>query len=81
MNNISHYPLRLPQSLKQALKQTPEEDGGSMNQFIVMAIAEKLSALKTASFFEKARQNANVDVFWKILNCAEGEPPRAGDES
>lgn len=80
MKDIATYPLRLPHSLKRALKETAEEDGGSMNQFIIMAVSEKLSAMKTAAFFDKARQEANFDRFWQVLNCKGGEPPRAGDE-
>ncbi len=80
MKDITTYPLRLPHSLKQALKETAEEDGGSMNQFIIMAVAEKLSAMKTAAFFDKARKQANFDKFWQVLNRKGGEPPREGDE-
>jgi hypothetical protein len=80
MKDITTYPLRLPNSLKQALKETVEEDGGSMNQFIIVAVSEKLSAMKTAAFFDKARQEANFDTFWRILNREGGEPPREGDE-
>jgi hypothetical protein len=80
MKNSVTYPLRLPYSLKQALKETVEDDGGSMNQFIIVAIAEKLSAMKTMAFFDKARQEANLDTFWQILNRKGGEPPREHDE-
>ncbi len=80
MKDMITYPLRLPNSLKQALKETVEEDGGSINQFIVVAVSEKLSAMKTAVFFDKARQEANLDTFWRILNQKGGEPPREGDE-
>jgi hypothetical protein len=80
MSDMTTYPLRLPNSLKQALKETAKEDGSSMNQFIITAVAEKLSAMKTASFFEKARQDANFETFLQVLNRKGGEPPREGDE-
>ena len=80
MNNITTYALRLPHSLKQAVKETVAEDGGSINQFILVAIAEKLSAMKTASFFEKAQQEANLEVFMQVLQRQGGQPPREGDE-
>lgn len=80
MKEIATYPLRLPHSLKQALKETAGEDGGSMNQFIVTAVAEKLSAMKTAAFFERAREEADFDAFRRTLTRPGGEPPRAGDE-
>jgi len=80
MKEFATYPLRLPNSLKQAVKETAEEDGGSMNQFIIMAVAEKLSAMKTAGFFDKARKEADFATFWQVLNRQGGEPPREGDE-
>ena len=80
MTDMSTYPLRLPNSLKQALREAAQEDGSSINQFIVVAVAEKLSALKTASFFEKARQEADIETFLRILHRKGGEPPREGDE-
>ena len=80
MKNSVTYPLRLPHSLKMAVKETAEEDGGSMNQFIVMAVAEKLSAMKTAAFFDQARKEADIQTFQRVLNRKGGEPPRKGDE-
>lgn len=50
---MSHYALRLPESLKQAAKRIAAADDTSMNQFFVVAIAEKISAMETAQFFEK----------------------------
>jgi len=80
MTDMTTYSLRLPNSLKRALKETAQEDGSSINQFIIVAVAEKLSAMKTASFFEEARQEANLDTFLRVLNRKGGEPPREGDE-
>jgi hypothetical protein len=80
MSDMTTYPLRLPNSLKQALKETAKEDGSSINQFIIMAVAEKLSAMKTASFFEKAQQEANLETFLWVLNRKGGETPREDDE-
>jgi hypothetical protein len=47
----SNYALRLPASLKKAVEEVAREDGTTLNQFIVSAVAEKLSALKTADYF------------------------------
>jgi len=47
----SNYALRLPASLKRELEKVAREEGTSLNQLIVMAVAEKLSALRTADFF------------------------------
>lgn len=50
---MSSYALRLPESLKQAAKRIAAADDTTMNQFFVVAIAEKISAMETAKFFEK----------------------------
>jgi hypothetical protein len=50
---MSNYALRLPESLKQAAKRIAVADDTTMNQFFVVAIAEKISAMETAQFFEK----------------------------
>ncbi len=50
---MSSYALRLPESLKQAAKRIAAADDTTMNQFFVVAIAEKISAMETARFFEQ----------------------------
>jgi hypothetical protein len=51
-----------------------------MNQFIATAVAEKLAAMKTATFFNERRQRADLATFSELLNRPDGEPPREGDE-
>ena len=50
---MSSYALRLPESLKKAAKRIAAADHTTMNQFFVVAIAEKISAMETADFFQK----------------------------
>ena len=49
---MSQYALRIPDSLAGYAKELAREDNVSLNQFIVLALAEKVSALKTETFFE-----------------------------
>ena len=49
------YPLRLPLSLKAAVERLSKQDGTSINQFVVMAVAEKVSALETVDFFAERK--------------------------
>jgi len=76
----STYPLRLPASLKAAVESLSKQDGTSINQFVVSAVAEKISALNTAAFFEERRGKADRKAFRRILNRKGGELPREGDE-
>ena len=73
------FPLRLPLSLKSAVEKISKEDGTSINQFVVTAVAEKISAMNTAAFFEERRAKADRKAFRRILDRKGGEPPRPED--
>jgi len=76
---VATFPLRLPVSLKAALEKIAERDGTSMNQFLVVAAAEKISAMETENFFAERRARADREAFRRILNRKGGEPPRPED--
>ena len=76
----STYPLRLPVSLKAAVQELSQQDGTSINQFVVTAVAEKISAMNTVAFFEERRAGNDREAFRRILNREGGEKPRPGDE-
>lgn len=57
---MSSYALRLPESLKSASKRIAAADDTTMNQFFVVAIAEKISAMETADFFERRNTHAST---------------------
>ena len=80
MSIASNYALRLPASLKREVEKVARDDGTSLNQFIVTAVAEKLSALRTADFFDERRARADVDAALEIMRRKRGEAPREGDE-
>ena len=79
--NRSAYPLKLPTSIKTAAQRLAKEDGVSLNQWIVVAIAQKIGAVETAADFLRTRagtaQPADMLVF---LDRAGDEAPVAGDE-
>jgi hypothetical protein len=60
---VSTFPLRLPVSLKAALEKIAERDGTSMNQFLVVAAAEKIAAMQTEEFFRERRAHADDETF------------------
>lgn len=78
---VSTFSLRLPHSLKAAVEKLAQADGTSMNQFLVMAAAEKFSAIHTAeTFFAERKGKGDVDKALRFLSRKGGEKPRAGDE-
>ena len=74
-----NYPLRLPLSLKAAVERLSKKDGTSVNQFVVVAIAEKISAMETAAVFEERKARADFDAFDRIMGRKGGEEPRTDD--
>lgn len=80
MSDMSSFPLRLPRSLKQELAKITEADNTSMNQFIALAIAEKIAMFKAEEFFAQRKEAANFKTFDRLMNREGGESPRPGDE-
>ena len=76
----SNYALRLQASLKREAERVAKAEGTTLNQFINVAVAEKLSALRTASYFKKRAARADVARALELLERASDEPPRKGDE-
>lgn len=80
MRTNSNYALRLPASLKKEVEKVVADDGTTLNQFIVSAVAEKLSVLKTAEYFATRASRADLAKFDKLIARAGGQSPQEGDE-
>lgn len=80
MKDTQTYPLRLPRSLKEAVERLSREDRTSINQFIATAVADKVSALRTATYFADRKARADFKAFDKIMRRKGGKAPRRGDE-
>ena len=68
MGTQSNYALRLPLSLKAGAEQVAREDGTTLNQFIVSAVAEKLAAMKTADYFAQRSQRGDTAAALALLS-------------
>ncbi|MCX7083880.1 MAG: Arc family DNA-binding protein [Methylococcales bacterium] len=77
---MTNYALRVPESLFTYVRKVAEEDHVSMNQFFVMAIAEKVSALKTEAYFRERQSRGELNAFDTWLNVSPDVEPMAGDE-
>ncbi len=78
--NRANYSLRVQPSLKAAAERLVAADGTRLNQFINVAVAEKLSALETEDFFRLRAARSRRGAFRAFLDGAGDEPPAAGDE-
>lgn len=79
MGSQSNYALRLPLSLKAGAEQVAREDGTTLNQFIVSAVAEKLAAMKTADYFVQRAQRGDKDAALAFLSRQGGQAPEKDD--
>ena len=75
------YPLKLPASVKAAAARLAKEDGVSLNQWISVAIAQKIGVVETAADFLKLRAGkAKTADMLPFLDKAKREAPPVGDE-
>lgn len=72
---MSTLSVRLPDSLHKRVKQMAEGEGVSMNQFITLAVVEKVSALMTVEYLEERAKRGSRQKFEAVLaNVPDVEP-------
>jgi hypothetical protein len=77
----SNFALRLQQSLLAEARKVVKAEGVALNQLINVALAENLSALRTATYFAERAARANIPEVLRILDRAGvGQPPVKDDE-
>jgi len=77
----SNVALRLQPSLLEEVRRLAESEGVALNQFINVAVAEKLSALRTEDYFRERARKADMKKTLAILaRLGKGNPPLPGDE-
>jgi hypothetical protein len=69
----SKFALRLQPSLLEEARKLAQAEGVALNQLINAAVAEKLSALRTESYFAERARRASVPKALKILKRATDE--------
>lgn len=80
MATLSNYALRLQTSLLDELRVVVEEEGTTLNQFINVAVAEKLAALRTERYFRERATRGDSTDFLAILEKAGSAVAIEGDE-
>jgi hypothetical protein len=77
----SNVALRLQTSLLEEAKRVAQSEGVALNQLINVAVAEKVSALRTESYFLSHAGRADLDEAKKILKrIGRKKAPVGGDE-
>lgn len=76
----SNFALRLQPSLLDEARKLAEAEGIALNQLINVAVAEKLSALRTEDYFAQRVARADIPKALEILSRAGvGNAPLKGD--
>jgi hypothetical protein len=77
----SNVALRLQVALLDEARRVAEQEGVALNQLINVAVAEKLSALRTEEYFRDRAARSNIKKAKDVLKRAgKGKPPVLGDE-
>jgi len=77
----SNVALRLQTSLLEEARRVSESEGVALNQLINVAVAEKLSAMRTEQYFRERAARADIAKAKQVLRRAgKGNPPIPGDE-
>ena len=77
----SNFALRLQPSLLDEARKVAEAEGVALNQFINVAVAEKLAALRTERYFQERAARADIPRALDILKRAGvGNAPVKGGE-
>ena len=77
----SNFALRLQPSLMEEARKVAASEGVALNQLINVALAEKLSALRTEEYFQERIRRADRAETLRILDRAgKGKPPMERDE-
>ena len=63
--------LNLPRSLKRAAEDFAEKDGVSLNQYVALALAEKIGARGAAEYFAERGKNGDPA---RAIAFLEGRP-------
>lgn len=77
MSNLS---IQLPDSLYKSLQKLAEQDGVSLDQFIALAVAEKIAALTTEGYLQERASQGNRSKYEAVLAKVAGIEPEPEDQ-
>ena len=76
---MSTLTLRLPKSLHEKIKELSQDEGISINQFLVTAAAEKMSALLTEDYLATEAAKASRADFNRVMQAVPDVEPESYD--
>ena len=76
---MSTLSVHLPDSLHETAKQLAKHDHISVNQFVTVAVAEKISALMTEEYLEQRAQRGSRAKFEEMMRRVPDVEPEEFD--
>jgi hypothetical protein len=76
---MSMMSLRIPKSMYGDLKEMAEVEGVSMNQFVMIAIAEKIASLNALDYLGRRAERGNREKLLAVLAKAPDIEPEKQD--
>lgn len=76
---MSAINLRVPESMHETLRDIAKRENISINQFVMLAVAEKIAALQTAEFFALRAAQVNRAAFEAVLDSIPAVEPEDND--
>jgi len=77
---MSTLSVRIPDSLHKKLKEIAKKEGVSMNQFITLAVSEKMSALLTVDYLRQRAGRGSRKAFEEIMSEVPDVAPEEYDK-
>jgi len=76
---MSPLQIHIPDSLYKRLQTLAEQDGVSLDQFVVLAVAEKISALTTEGYLRERANRGNRSKYENVLAKVPDVEPKPYD--
>lgn len=77
MSNV--VSLRIPKTLHEQVKELARDEGISLNQFVMLALAEKVTTLRTIDYLERRASHGSRERLLEILAKAPDVEPETYD--
>lgn len=77
---MSTLSLRMPNSLHEMAKKLAKKDNSSINQWVITAVAEKISAISTEEYLEKRAKKGSRKKFLETLSKVPNTEPSPKDK-
>ena len=71
--------LRIPKTLHEQVKELAKDEGVSLNQFVMLALAEKVATLQAIDYLEQRAARGSREKLLAILAKAPDVEPEAYD--